>query len=104
MLPDRDFPQIIVVTGGMAAGKSTVAQALAEHLPRSVHLHGDIFRKMVVSGREEMSPDASPEALRQLELRYDLACHVAAEYAAAGFHVVIRTSFWANILPGSSTG
>lgn len=90
MPPDRDFPQIVVVTGGMAAGKSTVAQALAERLPKSVHLRGDIFRKMVVGGREEMSPDASPEAFRQLELRYDLACHVASEYAAAGFHVVYQ--------------
>lgn len=90
MPPDRDFPQIVIVTGGMAAGKSTVAQALAERLPKSVHLRGDIFRKMVVGGREEMSPDASPEALRQLELRYDLACHVASEYAAAGFHVVYQ--------------
>ena len=42
MLPDRDFPDIVVVTGGMAAGKSTVAQALAERLPKSVHLRGDI--------------------------------------------------------------
>lgn len=90
MLPDRDFPQIVVITGGMAAGKSTVAQALAERLPKSVHLRGDIFRKMIVGGREEMSPDALPEAFRQLELRYDLACHVAAEYAAAGFHVVYQ--------------
>lgn len=90
MLPDRDFPNIVVVTGGMAAGKSTVAQALAERLPKSVHLRGDIFRKMVVGGREEMSPDASPEAFRQLELRYDLACRVAAEYAAAGFRVVYQ--------------
>ncbi|GLS32378.1 Chloramphenicol phosphotransferase-like protein [Mesorhizobium albiziae] len=90
MPADLSFPRIIVITGGMAAGKSTVVQALAERLPKSVHLRGDIFRKMVVGGRKEMSPDASPEALRQLELRYDLACHTALQYAAAGFHVVYQ--------------
>lgn len=53
----------------MASGKSTVAQAAAERLPRSVHVRGDVFRRMIVSGRVEMTPDAPAEALRQLELR-----------------------------------
>ncbi|MFJ2642038.1 MULTISPECIES: AAA family ATPase [unclassified Streptomyces] len=42
---------VILVTGVMASGKSTVAQGLAERLPRSVHVRGDVFRRMVVSGR-----------------------------------------------------
>lgn len=45
---------VIVVTGIQAAGKSTVAQALAERLDRSVHLRGDLFRKMIVNGRADM--------------------------------------------------
>ena len=38
---------IIVITGVMAAGKSTVAQLLAESLDESVHLRGDIFRRLI---------------------------------------------------------
>jgi dephospho-CoA kinase len=39
------MPRLILVTGIMAAGKSTVAQLLAERLaPQSVHLRGDVFR------------------------------------------------------------
>ena len=89
-MDSRRLPRIIVITGGMAAGKSTIAQALAEQLSPSVHLRGDIYRKMIVNGREAMEPELSPEALRQLRLRYDLACHAASEYAAAGFHVVYQ--------------
>jgi dephospho-CoA kinase len=51
-MTDREVPQIIVLTDRMAAGKSTVAQALAERLPKSVHLPGDIYRKLIVNGRE----------------------------------------------------
>ena len=46
-----DHPQLILITGIMAAGKSTVAQHLAERLPNSVHLRGDVFRRMMVNGR-----------------------------------------------------
>ena len=82
---------ILLVTGISAAGKSTVAQALAERLPRSVHVRGDVFRRMIVNGREEMGPaEPSPEALRQLRLRYALAATVADGYADAGFTVVLQ--------------
>src|ERR1700691_5532895 len=40
---------VLVVTGIQAAGKSTVAQLLAQQLPRSVHLRGDTFRRMIVA-------------------------------------------------------
>jgi predicted kinase len=82
---------IILVTGVQAAGKSTVAQALAERLERSVHVRGDLFRRMVVNGRVEMGPaDPPAEAVRQLELRYALAAKVADGYAEAGFTVVLQ--------------
>ncbi len=74
----------------MAAGKSSVAQALAERLPRSVHLRGDVFRRMVVSGREDMSAAPTPEALAQLMLRYRLAAAAASGYRAAGFDVIYQ--------------
>jgi len=89
------IPDIIVITGIMAAGKSTVAQALAERLPRAVHLRGDLFRRMIVSGRVEVTPDLPAEALRQLDLRHDLAAMAAGRYAEAGFTVV-----WQDVILG----
>ncbi|MER5176869.1 AAA family ATPase [Streptomyces sp. NPDC002896] len=81
---------VVLVTGVMAAGKSTVAQALAERLPRAVHVRGDIFRRVIVSGREEYGPDAGAEAEAQLRLRYRLSALTADEYAKAGFTAVVQ--------------
>ncbi len=86
---ERD-PRLFVITGIMAAGKSTVAQALAERFDRSVHLRGDTFRRFVVSGRVEMSPDPAPEATAQLDLRYELAAMCADRYVDAGFVTVMQ--------------
>jgi cytidylate kinase len=82
--------RVIVITGAMAAGKSTVAELLAARLPRSVHVRGDVFRKMVVNGRAEMTPEASAEATAQLHLRYELAATTADRYAAAGFDAIVQ--------------
>ena len=49
-----------LITGVMASGKSTTAQALAQALPRCVHLRGDLFRRMIVTGREEMAGGPLP--------------------------------------------
>lgn len=81
---------IVLITGIQAAGKSTVAQALAERLPRSVHVRGDVFRRMVVGGRAEMTPEPSDEAVRQLQLRYRLAAQVSDAYFDAGFTVITQ--------------
>jgi predicted kinase len=83
-------PQIILITGNMASGKSSVAQALAERLPNSVHLRGDVFRRMMVNGRAEMGFELSLEAERQLLLRYQIAAGVARRYLEAGFTVVYQ--------------
>ncbi len=85
---------IYLVTGLMASGKSTVAQMLAQRLVRAVHLRGDVFRKMIVSGRVEMSENASAEALSQLALRYRISVQVAVEYLRAGFDVVLQDNYY----------
>jgi predicted kinase len=90
-------PRLLIITGAMAAGKSTVAQAVAEALPKSVHLRGDIFRRMIVSGGAVMGPVLDDEAQAQLKLRHDLACDAARRYYAAGFSVVYQ-----DILIGQS--
>jgi predicted kinase len=86
----RELPDIILITGAMAAGKSTVAQAIAERLSPSVHLRGDVFRRMIVNGRAAMTADLSPAAYRQLRLRYAIAAAAAKLYVAAGFTVVYQ--------------
>lgn len=83
-----------LITGVMASGKSTTAQALSEQLPRCVHLRGDLFRRMIVSGREEMADPPSQEALRQLHLRYRLAAQAARGYWEAGFSVVLQDNYY----------
>uniref|UniRef100_A0AAU1U2I4 AAA family ATPase n=1 Tax=Streptomyces sp. NBC_00119 TaxID=2975659 RepID=A0AAU1U2I4_9ACTN len=81
---------VVLVTGVMASGKSTVAQLLAERLPRSVHLRGDSFRRMIVSGREDFTPQPTAEGRAQLRLRYQASAAVADLYAQAGWTVVVQ--------------
>ena len=83
-------PRIVLITGPSAAGKSTVAQAVAERLPRSVHLRGDVFRRMIVNGRATFGATLDEEAVRQLDLRYDLAVAAALRYLEAGYNVVYQ--------------
>jgi len=83
-------PKLILITGIMASGKSTVAQLAAERFDRSVHLRGDVFRKMIVNDRVEAKPDGDADGLEQLRLRYRLAAHAADAYVEAGFTVVLQ--------------
>lgn len=80
----------MLITGIQAAGKSTIAQLLAEHLPTSVHLRGDLFRRLIVNGGRDILPGLHPEAVEQLQLRYRLAANAADLYAEAGFAVVYQ--------------
>lgn len=81
---------VVLITGISAAGKSTIGDLLARRFERSVHVRGDVFRRMVVAGREEMAAPASDEARRQLRLRYRLGATVADAYHDAGFSVVVQ--------------
>jgi chloramphenicol 3-O-phosphotransferase len=91
--------RVIVVTGIMAAGKSTVAELVAGRSDRGVHLRGDVFRRMIVSGRAPITSVLSAEAERQLELRYRLAAQAAQTYAEAGFTVVLQDVVLGPSLP-----
>ena len=81
---------VIVVSGITAAGKSTVSQLLAERFSYGVHLRGDVFRRMIVSGQAARDAEDGAEAQKQLKLRYRLACQAADGYAQAGFTVVLQ--------------
>lgn len=86
----KDTGRVIVITGAMAAGKSTVAEGLVRRLSRSVHVRGDAFRRMIVNGRAPMTAVLSAEASDQLALRHRLAAHTADAYADLGFTVVVQ--------------
>jgi chloramphenicol 3-O-phosphotransferase len=80
----------ILVTGACAAGKSTVAQLLAERFERAVHVRGDLFRRMVVRGRVDWHPTDVDEAAAQRGLRHRLMVDVADAYVDAGFVAVAQ--------------
>ncbi|NEE48965.1 AAA family ATPase, partial [Streptomyces sp. SID8455] len=92
-------PCVVLITGVMAAGKSTVAQLLAESLPRAVHVRGDVFRRMIVSGRAEMAPDGPQEARSQLDLRQRISAQVADAYADDGWTAVVQDVVLGEDLP-----
>ncbi len=91
--------RVYLITGVMAAGKSTVAQLLAKRMARGVHLRGDVFRRMIVAGREEMSETPTQEAFDQFSLRCRLAAQAAKTYCEAGFTVVLQDNYYGQALP-----
>lgn len=90
---------ICIITGLMASGKSTVAELLARKFDRGVHLRGDAFRRMIVSGREDMCDEPGVEALKQLDLRYRLTAAAARGYHEAGFTVIVQDNYYGAQLP-----
>jgi len=88
--------RVVLVTGVMAAGKSTVAQLLAERFERSAHLRGDRFRRMIVRGNAAPNTEAFEAELR---LRYTLGARSADGYADAGY-----TAVWQDCVIGAALG
>src|SRR5215216_1713456 len=91
-------PAQILITGIMASGKSTIAQAVAERLPKSVHLRGDVFRRMIVNDRAEVDPGLGNQAMEQLRLRYRIAAAAANLYCQAGFTVIYQDVIIGSVL------
>lgn len=87
-------PVFIVVTGIMAAGKSTVSHLLAQQFARGVHVDADVLQRMIVSGGQWVSQsepgDPRGEAARQLRLRLKNMCLLGRSFYEAGFSVVLN--------------
>jgi len=81
---------LYVITGAMAAGKSTVAKALVQRFDKSAHVGGDAFLRMIVKGAAVMGPVLDTEARAQLTLRQEIAADVVRRYHDAGFTVVYQ--------------
>lgn len=90
---------VFVISGPSGAGKSTVGHLLAGRFARGVHIEGDIFRRFIVAGREEVTSAATPAALRQIWLRYEIAAAAADIYFKRGFTVVIEDVVAGPFLP-----
>ena len=90
---DKQQPSLIVITGIMAAGKSTIARLLAQRFPRGVHIEADVLQHMIVSGGawvSQNSPDnPQGEVERQLRLRLKNMCLLGKSFFEAGFTVVL---------------
>jgi hypothetical protein len=86
----------LIITGTPGAGKTTVSQLVAERLPRSARIDGDVMAQLMVNGwASPMDADGNwnpgPEAQRQLRLRMINACSIADNFAATEFTPVVDT-------------
>lgn len=88
MKPSTSEASAVLVTGTQASGKSTVGHLLAEQFPRGAFLDGDVMRKLIVTGRADMTADPSDEAVSQLHLRYRNGGLVIDNLVAAGFTTI----------------
>lgn len=81
-------PPIVVLTGQLAAGKSTLARAVARRYERGVHIDIDGVRELVVSGLA--SPlEWTEETTRQFRLAIEGSLALGRIYQRAGFAVVL---------------
>ena len=83
-VPGSDL--VLIVTGPPAAGKTTVARALAGSRPRAVHLEADAFFHFVAGGYVE---PWLPESHSQNGVVMDAVAAAAARYAAGGYFTIV---------------
>jgi hypothetical protein len=83
-----------LVVGVQASGKSTVADLLARHFDRGVHVRGGEFSRWAVSGWIHPWHADQHEARKLLDLRYRLSALAAAEYCEAGFTTIVQDNIF----------
>lgn len=86
------------MTGAQAAGKTTIARAMAQRLDRAVHIDGDVIHGFVASGEVPFDLPPPPGAMEQLYLRYRGSLAVAREYLSAGFDAIISDNMFGQQL------
>jgi hypothetical protein len=88
-----------LLTGLVPAERAAVAAELAGRFPRSAHVDGEAFRRMIVRGAAAAGDRTSAEAVRQLHLRHALAAAVGDRFAGAGFEAVLQDVVVGGDLP-----
>lgn len=81
-------PPIIWISGPPAAGKTTLAIALAREFNQALHIPVDDLRLWVVQGLADSVP-WSDETERQFQIAEEAVCRVASTYQDARFAVLI---------------
>lgn len=103
-MPEAPRPAVILVSGIPGAGKTTVSQLVAQAVPYSALIDGDVIHELVVNGRvylaqrqEVLSPsppnDGRDEVDKQLALHDRNVASLADNLAAAGFVVIVDDVF-----------
>src|SRR5687767_5858595 len=85
---DPAVASAVLVTGIQAAGKSTVGRLLADRFQKGAFIEGDSMASLVVAGRAHMTPNPSPEAIDQLNMRYRNGAMLVDSCVASGFGAV----------------
>jgi chloramphenicol 3-O-phosphotransferase len=81
------MPEILILTGPPGAGKSTVAQALAERYDRVAHIETDVLRHFITP-TGYVAP-GRPGFERQQALGIRNACALAANFLAERIAVIV---------------
>lgn len=91
---------VVLVSGMPGVGKTTTARALAEGLPRAVHIDTDtIGEDFIVSGRVLPGENPDDESERQLSLRRRNIEALTRNFTDDGFTVVISdVVLWPGLL------
>ena len=97
---DEEVPtgRLVIITGAQAAGKSTLGHAVADLLPKAVHVDGDVVHGFVVSGEVAYDVPPPPGATEQLLLRYAGAIAVSRVYRSAGFDAVVTDNIFGSLV------
>ena len=83
------MPEVLILTGPPASGKSAVAEALAERYDRVAHVQVDVLRHFVTP-TGYVAPSGPAEAWqRQQRLAVRNACALAANFLEQRFAVII---------------